>query len=69
VTGSRRATPCATAGEADVGVDVDLARVGELDDASPMALHGGVGIVGKPEGVHLGCGPVPPAAGEGGRGS
>jgi hypothetical protein len=48
---------------------VDLARVGELDDASPMALHGGVGIVGKPEGVHLGCGPVPRAAGEGGRGS
>jgi hypothetical protein len=48
---------------------VDLARVGELNDVSPMALHGGVGIVGKPEGVHLGCGPVPRAAGEGSRGS
>jgi hypothetical protein len=31
--------PCAPVGVAAVGVDVDLARVGELDDASPMATR------------------------------
>jgi hypothetical protein len=57
--------PCAPVGVAAVGVDVDLARVGELDDASPMAPHAGVvGVVDKPEGVHLGRDPVLRAAAE-----